>query len=198
MMRSLVREVVQAALLAASIFLLVQTFIPAFRVEQRSMEPTLREGQYLLVNRAAYLNLGAILARRASAAEPELDSVPLFGSPARGDLVVLRHPDRPGQHLIKRVVGLPGETVEVRGRRLSIGGVPLDEPYLVTPPSYELPPQVIPAGRFFVLGDNRNNSHDSHVFGPVPREMIVGKAIPLPHFSLPHPLDDLPTPFRAI
>ena len=196
-MRLLLREFVQTTILAAGLFLVLQTAFQTFRVEQRSMEPTLREGQYLVVDKVAYLDPSAILARSASAAEPGTTSAGLFGSPQRGDVVVFSHPTSPGQHLIKRVIGLPGETVEVRDHQVLVDGARLDEPYVAAAPTYQLAPLVVPPDQLFVLGDNRNNSYDSHIFGPIPRELVLGKAIPLPYFSLPRPAS-LPALFRRV
>jgi len=196
-MRLLLREFVQTTVLAATLFLALQTVLQTFRVEQRSMEPTLREGQYLVVDKVAYLDPSAILARSASAAEPGSPSAGLFGSPRRGDVVVFSHPTSPGQHLIKRVIGLPGETVEVRDQQVLVDGVPLDEPYVAAAPTYRLAPLVVPPDQLFVLGDNRNNSYDSHIFGLIPRGLVLGKAIPLPYFSLPRPAS-LPAAFPRV
>lgn len=188
-MKPVLREFVQTTVLAAALFLLLQTVLQTFRVEQHSMEPTLHEGQYLVVNKMAYLELGSLITRSASAAEPDPASAGALGSPQRGDIIVFSSPTSPGQHLIKRVIALPGETVEVRDNHVFVDGVALDEPYVAAAPSYYLAPRVVPPDQFFVLGDNRNNSYDSHLFGYVPRGLILGKAIPLPYVALPRPSD---------
>lgn len=149
---NLLREIVETALLIAIIFLLVNTFIGRFRIESVSMQPNLWEGEYVIVDKVSYL----------------------LGAPQRGDIVVFEKPGQPD--LIKRVIGLPGETVEVRNGQTYIDGVPIGEPYLSQPPNYTLPATTVEPGRYFVLGDNRNNSSDSHVWGTVPRETIVGRA----------------------
>jgi len=117
-----------------------------------SMQPNLWEGEYVIVDKVSYL----------------------LGAPQRGDIVVFEKTGQPD--LIKRVIGLPGETVEVRNGQTYIDGVPINEPYLAQPPNYTLPATTVEAGRYFVLGDNRNNSSDSHVWGTVPRDTIVGRA----------------------
>ncbi len=149
---NLLREIVETALLIAIIFLLVNTFIGRFRIESVSMQPNLWEGEYVIVDKVSYL----------------------LGAPQRGDIIVFEKPGQPD--LIKRVIGLPGETVEVRNGQTYIDGVPIGEPYLSQPPNYTLPATTVEPGRYFVLGDNRNNSSDSHVWGTVPRETIVGRA----------------------
>ena len=104
-------------------------------------------------------------------------------APARGDVIVFKAPHQPpGQPervLIKRVIGEPGETVEVRDRTVFIDGQPLDEPYIQDAPAYTFGPETVPAGHYFVLGDNRNNSSDSHVpsVGMVPKENIIGRVV---------------------
>ena len=177
------REILQALLLGAVIFLLTRHVVQTFRVEQRSMEPTLHEGQYLIVYKLAYAELDLpipILAPTSAHAAETTHVVASLGGPRRGDIVVFVNPTNPGQHLIKRVVGLPGETVAVVNGEVLINGVALDEPYLSVSTGYSLAPQRIPPDHFFVLGDNRNNSFDSHHFGPIARELLVGKAYALP------------------
>lgn len=190
--RSFFREAMEALLLGALIFVSARQVVQTFRVEQRSMEPTLYEGQYLVVYKLAYaefdLQLPVLGAPRAQAAEPS-HVVASLGGPQRGDIVVFTNPTSPPQHLIKRVIGMPGETVAVEGGKVYVNGVPIDEPYLKAPPAYYLSPQQVPADHLFVLGDNRNASFDSHHFGPIHRQLLVGKAYPLP---LIWPLPGLP------
>ena len=118
------------------------------------MEPTLRTNQYLLVNKVSYM----------------------VGEPKRGDVVVLRFPQDPRRDFIKRVVALPGEEVEVRGGVVYVDGKPLSEPYILSRPAYSYSKKRVPPSTYFVLGDNRNNSHDSHVWDWLPKEYIIGKA----------------------
>ena len=118
------------------------------------MEPTLRTNQYLLVNKVTYM----------------------VGEPKRGDVVVLKFPQDPRRDFIKRVIALPGEEVEVRGGTVFVDGKGLTEPYILSRPAYSYPKKKVPAGSYFVLGDNRNNSHDSHVWDWLPKEYIIGKA----------------------
>ncbi|MCS7039304.1 MAG: signal peptidase I, partial [Caldilineales bacterium] len=126
----------------------------ATRVEGYSMEPTLHGHQRLVIEKLSYrLHL-----------------------PRRGDIVVIRVPGYGREMLIKRVIGLPGETIEVRGGQVLINGVPLAEPYLRTVTRGDYPPTRIPDDAIFVMGDNRNNSNDSRAFGPIPLDAVVGKA----------------------
>lgn len=144
----------ETALLTLVIFLGVRFGVQTFRVEGFSMEPTLHTNEYLLVNKLSYM----------------------VGQPQRGDVVVLRFPLDPRRDFIKRIVGLPGDTIEIKNGFVYINGQALDEPYELSKPAYTYPKKVIPPNNFFVLGDNRNNSHDSHVWDFLPREYLIGKA----------------------
>jgi signal peptidase I len=126
----------------------------AFQVEQYSMEPTLLPHDRVLVNKFIYR----------------------FREPRRGDVIVLRYPRDPGKNYIKRIVGLPGDRVQIRNGHLSINGRPVEEVYLNGQPSGDYGPDVIPTDSYFVLGDNRNNSEDSRAFGFLTRSQIVGQA----------------------
>lgn len=166
------REAAEIVLFAVLIFLVVRVVVQNFVVEGPSMQPTLKPGQLLIVNKQAYTRI-------------PLDWIPgtpsgaaiTFGTPQRGDIVVLHGPTASNRDLIKRVIGLPGETIEVRGGQVLVNGTPIVEPYVMTVANYSSSPTVIPPGQVYVLGDNRANSSDSHIFGAVPIGELVGKAI---------------------
>jgi signal peptidase I len=166
------RETAEIILFAILIFFVVRVVVQNFVVEGPSMQPTLMPGQLLIVNKQAYTRF-------------DLSQVPVLsglgtvklGSPQRGDIVVLHAPTSNNRDLIKRVVALPGETVEVRSGQVLIDGRPLTEPYIVTQANYSTGPQIVPADHVYVLGDNRANSSDSHVFGAIPVSELVGKAL---------------------
>jgi signal peptidase I len=99
-----------------------------------------------------------------------------FGQPKRGDIVVFRYPRDPSRDFIKRVVALPGETVEIKAGQVYVNNQRLEEPYIMDNPTYSKEPAVVLPDQYFVLGDNRNNSSDSHVWGPVPVDNVIGKA----------------------
>jgi signal peptidase I len=166
--KAAIRDILETALLTLVIFLSVRLGVQNFRVEGFSMEPTLHTNQYLLVNKVSYM----------------------VGEPQRGDIVVLRFPQDPRRDFIKRVIALPGEDVEVRGGAVYINGQALDEPYIKDRPAYTYPKKHVPDNDFFVLGDNRNNSHDSHVWDWLPREYLIGKAWvsywPVPEWGVLH------------
>ena len=149
---NLLREIVETALLTAIIFLVVNAVIGRFRIESVSMQPNLYEGEYVIVDKVSYSLRG----------------------PQRGDIIVFEKTGQPD--LIKRVIGLPGDTVEVRNAQVFVNGTPLDEPYVANPPNYAFGPVQVEPGRYFVLGDNRSNSSDSHVWGTIPGDTIVGRA----------------------
>lgn len=176
--KTALREIAETLLLALLIFLTVKALVQNFKIEGSSMEPSLHHGQYLLVNKAVYVGLSfqglAKLFPVLSAPEPP--TLYPFGAPRRGDIIVFRYPKNPSREYIKRVVALPGETVEIRAGVVYINNQRLHEPYILEDPTYSREQTVLPEENYFVLGDNRNNSSDSHVWGPVPYENIVGKA----------------------
>ncbi|MBI4497209.1 MAG: signal peptidase I [Chloroflexi bacterium] len=176
---SVLRETLETVLLALLIFVTVRSVVQNFKVEGSSMEPSLSSGQYLLVNKAAYVGIDLTFLQDAL---PLFDNTQVptvvypFGAPERGDVIVFRYPRNPDRDFIKRVIALPGDTVEIRGGRVLVNGAHLEEPYIIENTGYSKEPTVVPPDHYYVLGDNRNNSSDSHVWGPVPRENIIGKA----------------------
>ena len=172
-------EVLQTLVLAVLIFLAVRTVAQNFRVEGSSMEPGLHDGQYVLVNKAVYFKinlatLGKYLPFIDAGDSPERF---LFRAPNRGDVVVFRFPRDPSRDFIKRIIGVPGDTVEVVNGVVRVNGVLLEEPFVNPESRSDFELQVVPAGNYFVLGDNRGNSSDSRSWGFVPEENIIGKAI---------------------
>ena len=149
----LLREIVETVLLTAAIFLVVNAATGRFRIEGDSMEPNLHNGEYVLIDKVSYL----------------------LHPPERGDVVVFTPPNNERDY-IKRVIGLPGDTVEVRGGQVYVNGVMLDEPYLQQAILRDEPARIVEEGRYFVLGDNRNNSSDSRSFGTITPQSIVGRA----------------------
>lgn len=153
--RSALLEFVETVLFTLLIYILVRTFLfENYRVVGRSMEPTLEDGQYLVVNKMVYR----------------------LHEPQRGDIVVFHDPRNGDRKLIKRVIGLPGEILEIKNGRVYINEQRLNESYIPNLGSSSRPPGPIPDDCYFVMGDNRNNSSDSRSWGPLPREKIVGKA----------------------
>lgn len=148
------RDIVETAVLTAVVSISVHTAVQSRQVEGSSMEPTLHTGERVLVYKLAYAG---------------------FGAPERGDVVVF-HAWSQHEDFIKRVIGLPGDTVEVKHNKVFVNDVPLDEPYLVQPTTGSEGPVRVGADEVFVMGDNRGNSSDSRHYGPLPQAQIVGKA----------------------
>lgn len=172
------RELAETLILAFLIFLAVRAVVQNFRVEGASMQPTLHDGQYLLVNKAIYfrINLKTVHKFLPFIDPGDNPNRYLFRSPRRGDIVVFRSPQSPNRDFIKRVIGVPGDVVEVRDGVVYVNGEPLVEPYIADAPNYQFPPTEVPPHTYWVLGDNRNNSDDSHHWGPVPEDNIIGQA----------------------
>lgn len=145
-------EVLQTLIMAVVLYFLIDTVVGRVRVENISMQPTLHEGEFILVNKLAYR----------------------LGSYERGDIIIFHHDAT--EDYIKRVIGLPGDRVEVRGQHVYVNGEMLSEPYIAAEPQYTGMWQV-PQGELFVLGDNRNQSSDSHQWGFVPASTVVGRAL---------------------
>ncbi len=146
-------DTLETLLIALVLFLSINTVSARIRVEGHSMMPTLEDGEFILVNRLSYK----------------------FGAPQRGDIIVFHYPRNPSEEYIKRVIGLPGDRIQVKGGTVYVNDRPLEERYTAAPPRYEGQWE-IPEGELFVLGDNRNNSSDSHSWGTVPLDYVVGKA----------------------
>ncbi len=147
------REIIETLLLTLFIFWLVNSATGRFRIEGFSMLPTLEEGEYIIINKLSYY----------------------LEDPKRGDIIVLHFPNDRSRDFIKRIIGLPGDQVEVANGVVTVNGTELVEPYINAAPSYN-GSWTVPEEHFFVLGDNRNNSSDSHNWSYLPREDIVGKA----------------------
>jgi signal peptidase I len=149
----------------ALVFLVIRPFmLQAFYIPSPSMLPTLQVNDRILVNKLSYR----------------------FGGPQRHDIVVFRAPEaaigeqgipEEEQDFVKRVIGLPGDTVEIRDGVTYVNGLVQSEPYTREPPSYDMPLRIVPEGRLFVMGDNRNHSNDSHRWGTLECSRVLGKAV---------------------
>jgi signal peptidase I len=147
-------EIVQTLLMALILYFLIDAVVGRVRVENISMQPTLHQDQFILVNKLAYR----------------------LGDFQRGDIIVFHFPGDPREDYIKRVIGLPGDTVEIRDQNVFVNGQMLEEDYVAALPNYTKT-TVVPEDGLFVLGDNRNQSSDSHMWGTVPVNNVVGKAL---------------------
>lgn len=177
-MRGFLFESLETVLLALAVFLVLQASVQNFRVEGISMDPTLGNGQYLLVNKLVY---EPIPFQSAEASDGKTTGgvqswIFPFHPPRLGDIIVFHEPNDPDRDFVKRVIGLPGDTVEMRSGEVYVNGALLPEPYLTRRDTTNLAPVEVPSGHYFVLGDNRRVSYDSRELGPIPQENIVGKA----------------------
>jgi len=162
----LILDIIETAFLALLLFLAINAVSARIRIESISMQPTLFEGDFVMVNRLAYK----------------------LGSPERGDVIIFRFPPDPEREpYIKRVIGLPGDNILARDGMVYVNGVALSEPYISTPVTYN-GEWTVPEEALFVLGDNRNHSSDSHTWGMVPIDNVLGKALvvylPVSHWQL--------------
>jgi signal peptidase I len=187
--KSVFREMSETIVLTLLIFFAVRAVVQNFKVEGDSMLPTLHSEQYLLVNKAVYYRYDANFFQRMFDKNAAADLRYLFHGPQRGDIIVFEAPDEP-KDFIKRVIAVEGETVEIKmdtdpngwpdrdcsGCGVFVNGVKLTEPYIKQTPDYSLDATKVPPGHIFVLGDNRRNSKDSHVFGPLDIDRIIGTA----------------------
>lgn len=170
---SILLELIQTLLLAAALFLAVNALTARIRVEGPSMESNLLNGDVVIVNRLAYR----------------------WDTPERGDIIVFHYPLDPDRRLIKRVIGLPGDEIHIEGEQVFINNIPVVEPYLSSTSREEYgsldSTWNLAADEVFVMGDNRDHSHDSRHWGALPISSIIGKAVflywPIPHIGpIPH------------
>ena len=175
-MRALVRELIETVILALVIFLGLQVSIQNFRVEGPSMEPTLEEGQYLLANKLVYLRFNPSSLRSLLPFVDDGDDKDVFAfhPPRQGEVIIFRFPRNPSRDFVKRVIAIPGDTLEVKDNVLYVNGVKLENAVVHTAQKKNIPPEV-PPDSYFVLGDNRGRSSDSRDWGPVPSDLLIGR-----------------------
>ena len=171
------KELVEAAYIGAVVFIAIQLAVVNFRVEGSSMRPTLLPGHYLMVNKLVYVPVDT---ERLGMIVPfwqpeEAGRIYLGRTPKRGDVVVFDYPEDPQRQFVKRIIGEPGERVQIEGGRVSVDGVRLDEDYLRSISSTNMHPVRLGDGEYFVMGDNRTGSQDSRHWGPLPADHIIGK-----------------------
>ena len=147
-------DALETILLSLLLFLAINAISARIRVDGYSMEPTLHSGEYVIVNKVSYR----------------------LGEPAIGDIIVFHFPRKPDQEYIKRVIGLPGDQVRITEGQVYVNDALLQESYINADPAYS-GSWTVPDGQYFVLGDNRNNSSDSHNWGFVPYDYVIGRAV---------------------
>ncbi len=179
--KSTVREYFESIVVAVILALFVRTFVfQAFKIPTGSMKPNLLVGDHLLVNKFIFAPTASSLERAILPMRPI----------ERGDVVVFKFPEEPDRDFIKRVIGLPGDTLELKNQTIHINGMPLIEPYAhyLFPPvaegqtdSFDLRrkygPVTVPAGHYFMMGDNRDDSQDSRFWGFLPASYVKGRAL---------------------
>jgi len=177
-MRKSIRELLETIILTLLVFLMLQFSIQNYVVDGPSMKPTLEDGEYVLVNKLGYLNFEPQNIDKLNPFyTPKNDSVLFpFDPPKRGEILVFYYPRDVSRKFVKRIIGIPGETVEIKHGEVFINGKKIEEPYVYNQSSSNHPPITIPTDKYFVLGDNRKISNDSRDFGLVPTENVVGKA----------------------
>ncbi len=182
--KSTLREYFESIVIAVILALFIRTFVvQAFKIPTGSMENNLLIGDHLLVNKFVFGPTASGLER----------AVLPMGTIARGDVAVFKYPEEPERDFIKRIIGLPGDTVQLKQKKVYINGTPLDEPYVhfLEPPGptssmsevtsldvrENYGPVTVPADHYFAMGDNRDNSADSRYWGFLPRDYVKGKAL---------------------
>lgn len=189
--KGVISEVVRTFLIAVIIFTGLRLIVLPYKVDGVSMETTLANGELLLVGRPTYFHfdLNHVLNDIPFVHRHGTDIVYPFGYPQRGDIVILHPPKQvtapytvptdTGQPFIKRIIGLPGDTVSLNDGRVYVNGKLLNEPYIHEPTYWPVGGTIssitVPPGDVFVMGDNRINSEDSRYFGPIPMNRLIGK-----------------------
>lgn len=175
--RILVREVCETVILALLIFLSLHISIQNYRVQGPSMQPTLSEREYLIVNKVVYFrfNLAEIANFLPFYDREEEPDRFIFHPPRRGSIIVFRSPGDPSRDFVKRVIGIPGDTVEIVQGDVYLNGELLDEPYLTRKDNTSMGPVIVGVDGLFVLGDNRSASNDSRDWGILPTENLIGQ-----------------------
>jgi len=183
--KSTLREYVEAIVLAVLLTVVIRGLVvQAFRIPTGSMENTLLVGDFLFVNKLVY---GSEIDIGMAGHRIVYYRFPAIRQPHRGDIIVFRYPDDPSRDFIKRCVAVEGQTLEIRDKILYVDGKAQVEPYVIHSDERVLPkevsardnfgPTVVPRGHIFMMGDNRDNSHDSRFWGPLPLNLIKGKAM---------------------
>lgn len=153
-----IRELLESIIVAVVLAFIIRYFLfQPFYIPSGSMEPTLQVGDRIIVNKLLYR----------------------FSTPKRGDIMVFKYPVNPNRDFIKRVIGLPGETIQIKDSKVYIDGKILEQPFLPPDLKYDhnFGPARVGENQYFMMGDNRNNSEDSRFWGSLPEQNIVGKAM---------------------
>ncbi len=151
----IIRDIIETIAITLMVFLVIRLAVESFRVDGQSMEPNFHNNEYVLVDKAAYL----------------------FSPPQRGDVIIFHYPLDIRKDFIKRIIGVPGDIVQTTSTSVTVDGHTISEPYIRLPFNYDSNTWKLGPNQFFVMGDNRDNSLDSRIWGPLERSYIVGKAV---------------------
>jgi signal peptidase I len=179
--KSTVREYFESIVVAVVLALFIRTFVvQAFKIPTGSMEPNLLVGDHLLVNKFVFAPTATALERALLPVRPV----------ERGDVLVFKFPEDPERDFIKRIIGLPGETLEVKGTQVLVNGTAIAQPFahfllphdpnaplIPGDPREHFGPYTVPANHYFAMGDNRDNSQDSRYWGALPAHYVKGRAL---------------------
>lgn len=181
------REFAETVIVAALIFVALQVTTQTFRIVGPSMRPTLVSGEYVLVNKVVYANAGRV-ALASSADEAVVERQYFFRAPQRGDVIVFHPPGGEESDFVKRIIGIPGDEVDIRDRQVYVNGKLVQETIETSPGGTLTYPVEVPADQYFVLGDNRAQSNDSRAWGFAHADQIIGRVMirywPISHFKL--------------
>ena len=176
-MSRVLRELIEAVVLASLVFMVIQVSIRNFKVDGSSMHPTLEGGQYLMVNKLVYFQLDMDRLSRIVPfwqAGQSSNRFPIH-PPQRREVIVFHFPRDTSKDFVKRVIGLPGEKVELLNGSVFINDRLLQEPYITTSYNSTMAPVILDDDEYFVMGDNRRSSNDSRTWGPVKESHLLGK-----------------------
>ena len=178
-MRDFIRELIETALLSVAVFLVLHLSVQNFRVEGSSMVPTLTEGQYIIANKIIYSSVATdSIVRFLPFVQPsgEGESLYTFHPPEHGEIIIFNFPSDQSRDLVKRVIGVPGDTIEIQSGQVIRNGEPIEEPYVVNKDRRTYDPVEVPENSYYVLGDNRRSSSDSRDWGFLSDKHVVGRA----------------------
>ena len=178
-MRDFIRELIETALLSVAVFLVLHLSVQNFRVEGSSMVPTLTEGQYIIANKIIYSRVATdSIVRFLPFVQPSGGggSLYTFHPPEHGEIIIFNFPSDQSRDLVKRVIGVPGDTIEIQSGQVIRNGELIEEPYVVNKDRRTYDPVEVPENSYYVLGDNRRSSSDSRDWGFLSDEHVVGRA----------------------
>ena len=194
-MRTFIHELLEAGCLFLVVFLALHFSVQNFRIDGKSMHPTLIDEQHLIASKLAYSRINPTALLRFISVAGRTNERPSFAAsdqPGYGDVIAFTYPLDPSRSLVKRVVGLPGDIIEIERGQVIRNGERLNEPYITHRDGSTFAPLEVPPGSYYVLGDNRRASTDSRAWGFVADEHIIGRAWlsywPSDRFEFLHPL----------